>query len=175
MTAGSARTWPAPVGTALGEFYRAHSRHRRICTSLVAAAATPDSPPRALQPLLSDLAADFQRLDVAEQLLFGLLRQRAEPEDDIARVLGILAADYDASRATMCELGAALQSPRGARVERAAIAEMVERLVARKLRTIALENAVVLPIARLRLGVDDLAQLAACLDPQQPAASNTPA
>ncbi len=150
----------------LGYFYAANRRQRRFCAELTAATQAPDVLAPALKALAIDLAEDFQRLEGAEKLLFKLLRRRAEPEDDFSRILGILASDHDTDRALHLELGAALCAYVESTADRVTLATLVERFVARKLRTIALENAVVLPIARLRLKPADLRQLAANLGRQ---------
>lgn len=130
----------------LDELYAAHLRHRQICAALAAGVAAPWEIPA----LVTELADGLLRLDAAERLLFDLLRRRAEPDDDVARVLGILAADHEADRALLVTLGGATT-------------EHILRFAAHKLRTIALENAVVLPFARLRLTCADLRRLAASL------------
>ncbi|MGL4543332.1 MAG: hypothetical protein ACRCUI_12550, partial [Polymorphobacter sp.] len=88
--------------------------------------------------------------------------------DDFARVLGILTNDHEAGRALAVELAAVLRGASAPLDECAELATLVERFVARRLGNIALENAVVLPIARLRLTPADLDQLAASID-QAPA------
>ena len=132
-----------------------HWRHRQYCNALEEAAAMQAVPPGLLRRL-----ADFLRIDMArhvqdeEEDLFPLLRQRAEPEDDIERLLGILSADHDADRAIVRDLRRQLEAAADAGVgpaARSGLAETIGRFVAHKRRHIALENAVALPIARLRL------------------------
>ncbi|MGL4542155.1 MAG: hemerythrin domain-containing protein, partial [Polymorphobacter sp.] len=93
----------------LGHFYAAHRRQRRLCLALAAATQAPHPSARALCALAIELVEDLQCLEAAEKLLFDLLRRRAEPEDDFARVLGILTNDHEAGRALAVELAAVLR------------------------------------------------------------------
>lgn len=171
MMGGAARTGAtlakARPDMPLSYFYAANRRQRRFCAALTAATQAPVVLAPALQALAIELAEDLQCLEGAEKLLFELLRRRAEPEDDISRILGILASDHDADRALQLELGAALRGNVALAADRTTLAALADRFVGRKLRTIALENAIVLPIARLRLKPADLRQLSANLGRQQ--------
>lgn len=177
MTAAAARSAPVLRDAAAGSscdvplsfFYRAHLRHRRLCMALSDASASPV----AVHARAVELVAELQHLSAAENLLFRLLRARAEPEDDITGVLGILEADQDASREAACALAAGPLVP-SAQPGEARLHAAIERLVARQLRAIALENAVVLPIARLRLTDADIAQLADCLNQGRAATDAAP-
>lgn len=155
--ATSASRCDAPIDL----FYAAHLRHRRVCAALAVAAEAPVLPADELCALSIELADDLHQLDCTEQLLFDLLRRRAEPDDDITHVLAALAADHAADRKLLADLATALRSTPQARLAGHALVKQIERFVTRKLRSIALENAVVLPIARLRLTRGDLALLAA--------------
>lgn len=179
MIPAEPRSWAVPLkppaDMPLGHFSAAHRRQRRVCMALTAAATAPAPSMRALYVLATDLAADLLCLEGAEDLLFDLLRHRAEPEDDISRVLGILALDHDADRALATDIAAMLRATSALPGGPAELAKLIDRFVARKLRNIALENAVVLPIARLRLTPADLCQLSAYLDQcPVPTASDQP-
>lgn len=143
----------------LAYLFAEHWRHRQYCRALEEAAGMRAVPPGLLRRLSDFLGADMaMHVRDEEEDLFPLLRQRAEPDDDIDRVLGILSADHDADRAVARDLRQQLQAAAEAGIGPAArpgLAETIGRFVAHKRRHIALENAVVLPIARLRLTEED--------------------
>lgn len=157
---------PAPpelMSDPLAYLFAEHWRHRQFCRALEEVATMHAVPPALLRRL-----ADFLRVDMAlhvrdeEEGLFPMLRARAEPEDDVLRILGILSADHDADRQLARRLRerfeAAAEAGNGPAAE-PDLADLIGRFVAHKRRHIALENAVVLPIARLRLTTADLAAL----------------
>lgn len=140
-----------------------HFRQRQLCREMERLAHEPG--------FLGDLTAevvDFLRHDLAlhvldeEEDLFPLLRRRCLPEDDVERVLGVLSADHrtdlDLARVIRTRLEACLD----ARSPASRDLELKKALVAfaeQERRHVALENAVVLPIARLRLLPSDLETL----------------
>src|SRR5690606_3657521 len=97
-----------------------------------------------------------------EQDLFPLLRRRVLPEDEVETVLGRLSAEHRADAAQGREVRALLEDA----LERQAAPGMdpaarkaLRGFASQELQHLALENAVVLPIARLRLTAKDLAGL----------------
>lgn len=137
-----------------------HGRHRELCDMLVHVATLPIASPARLRRLADALATDTA-LHVADEAedLFPRLRERMEPDDDIARVLGILTADHDAERSAVCDLQLALAAP-AASGEFEDLGTLIDQFVTRKRRHIALVNAVLLPIARLRLTLEDQCAMA---------------
>lgn len=144
-------------------FFLEHERHRQFCRVMETAAAAKVFDPDLLAQLL-----DFMRNELArhivdeEEDLFPLLRRRALPDDHIDEVLHRLAAEHktdaDQGRIAREQLQACLRlrrAPRDLPDARAAL----EAFAAQEMRHLALENAVVLPIARLRLTPTDLRRL----------------
>lgn len=111
--------------------------------------------------LLADALAKDTALHVADEAddLFPRLRKRMEAEDDIARVLGVLTADHDAERAAVRNLQLAIAAA-DAGDGPEDLGMLIDQFVTRKRRHIALVNAVLLPIARLRLTIEDQCAMA---------------
>lgn len=141
-----------------------HFRHRQMCRALEQLAASPNFRGR-------DIAAidDFIRHDLAlhvldeEEDLFPLLRQRCEPEDEIGEVLGVLSAEHTQDEKD----AAAVRGILGQAIEKSMPPAAIEggigalrRLAMQERRHLALENAVVMPIARIRLTAQDREVLA---------------
>lgn len=144
-------------------FAAEHQRHREFCRRLAeAAAATIFDGPE-----IAALAA-FVRHDLArhvleeEEELFPLLRRRARPEDVITEALDRLAAEHGADAASAQVVLAHLDASLEARAPLGASAGARQALMgfaSEELRHLALENAVVLPLARRRLSSGDLRKL----------------
>lgn len=140
-----------------------HYRHRQLC-SLIERVAT------ATAPLRDETAEiiDFLRFELPlhvideEEDLFPLLRRRCLSEDEVDKVLGVLSADHKADIVNAAGLRDLLQQaleagrPPGMEPEHR---RLMLAFAGGERRHIALENAVVLPIARLRLRPDDLRRL----------------
>jgi hemerythrin-like domain-containing protein len=144
-----------------------HWRHRQFCRALSEVAGLSAVAPRLLRKLATFLREDMGlHVEDEEQDLFRLLRAHAEPEDDLDRVLGILSADHDTDRALALAIVAGLEQAAQACTGPAAVdglPDTISRFVTHQMRHLALENAVVLPIARLRLDADACAELASAL------------
>lgn len=98
-----------------------------------------------------------------EQDLFPLLRRRADPEDDIEEVLDKLSGEHahDEALAEMIvsELGRALKaSPQDLPAK---LVEALKQFSHNQKRHLALENAMILPLAKVRLTKKDLEELSA--------------
>lgn len=141
-----------------------HYRHRQLCT-LIERVATASL-------LLRDETAeiiDFLRYELPlhiideEEDLFPLLRRRTQPEDELDKVLGVLSADHKADAVNAANLRDLLEAALRTGVPPGHTPEnrrLMLAFAAGERRHIALENAVILPIARLKLGPDDLRKLA---------------
>ena len=141
-------------------FFAEHYRHRQFCRLLTEVAAAHVFDGERITALV-----EFIRNDLAlhiideEEDLFPLLRRRALPEDEIEDVLGRLSAEHKTD--SMCaqsvrghlENCLARQSAPGMIPE---ARKALQDFASHELRHLALENAVVLPIARLRLSGGDL-------------------
>lgn len=112
---------------------------------------------------------DFLRHDLAlhvideEEDLFPLLRRRALPEDEVEQVLDLLStehrSDMTQAQTLRVHLEACLLDRKAPGLE-PGVRKIMQDFATQALRHLALENAVVLPIARLRLSADDLADMA---------------
>lgn len=147
----------------LAFLFAEHWRQRQFCRALEEVANMPAVPPGLLRRMAAFLAADMAiHVQDEEEDLFPLIRVRAEPEDDLERILGIVGADHDAGRSLSRDLrkrlAEAAENGAGPAAE-PALADSIGRFVAHKRRHIALENAVILPIARLRLTAEDQAAM----------------
>jgi len=140
-----------------------HYRHRQLCRILEHLAAA-----TAFEGGLISTTADFIRYDLAlhvideEEDLFPLLRRRADPDDAIEDVLGRLsgehAKDQDQARLVRGVLDAALAARAGP-AQQAGAAHVLRGFATHQRNHLALENAVVMPLARLRLTPADLAAM----------------
>jgi iron-sulfur cluster repair protein YtfE (RIC family) len=151
----------------LAFLFAEHWRHRQYCRALSEVAQLAAVAPRLLRQMAAFLRVDMGlHVEDEEQDFFPLLRARAEPGDDLDRVLGILSADHDTDRALARAIITGLEEAAKACTGPAAISglpEDIARFVTHQMRHIALENAVVLPIARLRLDAADRDGLAEAL------------
>jgi iron-sulfur cluster repair protein YtfE (RIC family) len=157
------RSPPALLKEPLEFLFAEHYRHRHMCKVLeyLAIASIFDAG-------LIASTDDFIRYDLTlhvideEEDLFPLLRRRCSEEDDIEDVLGRLSADHaldqELARAVRTVLSQSLEG----RLAPSAVTGGPQALVqlARQEKShMALENAVVMPLARRRLTPDDLEAL----------------
>lgn len=147
----------------IGWFFAEHHRHRQFCDLMQRASMATTFDGEVLSWLL-DFVVHELPLHVLdeEQDLFPLMRARARPEDDLNAVLGRLSGEHakDLTRAAAVrqhlELCLRQQTPISRNnVRRRAL----ESFAIQERSHLALENAVVLPIARLRLTERDLLEL----------------
>lgn len=169
---------PELVHEPLNWLFADHYRHRQLCRLLERVGNA--------TVLLRDEAreiVDFLRHDMPlhiideEDDLFPLLRRRCQPADELGALLGALSAehrdDLEQARALASGLERALtdgQAPGRDRDTRRLFTEFALH----DRRHIALENAVVLPIARLRLTAADLRSLSVRLAARRGILLDTP-
>lgn len=154
---------PADFPDPVDWFFAEHYRHRQFCHALTESAAAHVFDGEQLTRLV-----EFLRHDMAlhiideEEDLFPLLRRRAHPEDEIEGVLGLLSGEHKAdgvkAQSVLRLLDDCLARQAAPGLDSSARKAMLE-LAAQELRHLALENAVVLPIARLRLSSRDFDRL----------------
>lgn len=137
-----------------------HLNHRRMCRALEDLAASPDFDGLKITALL-----DFIRFDLTlhvideEEDLFPLLRRRCLPEDEIEEILGRLGREHAEDKALSERARDVLNACLIVRQPPQAIdggAEALATFAHHERRHLALENAVLIPLARLRLGQEDI-------------------
>ena len=139
-----------------------HLRQRNLCTLIEQLADAP-----ALQPGLAERVAGHIAGDLAihgiddEEDLFPLIRRRALPEDRIEEVLGVLSGEHAAqdrlAEALVGDLRAAAAEDRGFP---ARLRIRLRMFASRLRRYLAVENAIILPLAENRLTKADRRGLA---------------
>ncbi len=141
-------------------FFAEHYRQRQLCLLIDEIARRTVFEASAIQRVVAFLRSDLPLHVIDEEEdLFPLLRRRALPEDELEDALGILSADHKADMTKAAEVRALLQKCLEENVAPAMVSDgrrILSEFAAQERRHLALENAVVLPIARLRLSPEDL-------------------
>lgn len=144
-------------------FLAEHQRHRQFCRLLNALAVAEAFDEAQVTAALDFFAHDVpQHFADEEETLFPALRAHALPEDEIAAVLDRLHAEHEADADRVRQLSQALQVCLARRQPPSTnedVKQALQHLARSELHHLALENAVVLPIARLRLAAPDLAAM----------------
>jgi iron-sulfur cluster repair protein YtfE (RIC family) len=136
-----------------------HYRHRQMCRALEQLSVHPVFDGSALTEVEAFIGRDLAlHVRDEEEDLFPLLRRRCAPEDEIDAILGVLSEEHAADERLAASAREALKKAmvRGVpipMVEGGALA--LQHLAEQERRHLALENAVVMPIARLRLTAVD--------------------
>lgn len=162
----SPRIEPLPadlVHEPLNWLFAEHYRHRQLCRLIERVGTAPFLLVEEAREILAFLRHDMPLHVIDEEDdLFPLLRRRCQPADELDAVLGGLAAehrdDLEHARALIAVLERSLidgQAPGQDLETRRLFTDFAQH----ERRHIALENAVVLPIARLRLTAADLRSL----------------
>ncbi len=159
--ARGARPAPPAIDAAdcpIETLYEEHFQQRQMAADMEVLAETPAPRPELARRILNNLgdALPHHRIDEDESL-FPRLRRRAEPEDGIGTMLDRLQAEHvelhamaEALKpALACMADGALPAPE----DRAAL----RRFAQAERRHLITENALVLPLARLRLTAADKA------------------
>lgn len=140
-----------------------HDLQRQICERLRAVAHAGFLGAEDARTLSCHLRVHLPRHHRDEdEALFPLLRERALPEDGLDEVLEQLHRDHDYSSRVANEfmpIFAPLSAGETRTIDLETSAKIL-RFVGRELRHLAIENAVVLVIAQVRLSKADLAQIA---------------
>lgn len=137
-----------------------HYRHRQLCALIEGIGSATVLPTDQIEQVIAFLQRDMALHVIDEEDdLFPLLRRRCDPEDNLGQTLGILSAEHSRdlheARRLIDRLHQALQSERPLGNDPAARRQLLD-FANHERRHIALENAIVLPIARLRLSRLDL-------------------
>lgn len=136
-------------------FFAEHHRHRQVCRKLTELAKMNVLDVELTQEILHFLKIELpQHMRDEEEGLFPILRRRCKPEDRLERTLGQLSpqsgADTDITMELVLVLENTLKTKQGLGASETA-KYIVQRFCQLHQNHIALENAVVLPIARSRL------------------------
>lgn len=139
-----------------------HDRHRRACEMLRRIAKCHSVVKSDVAALKSFLAEDVTRHhDDEDEVLFPALRKRALPEDELDPVLLRLEQDHRDSYPLLQDILGFLDTVAegvGSTVT-PSVAAVLLRYAAREIRHLAIENAVVMAIAEVRLARADLAAM----------------
>jgi len=157
----------APPSSQLAEpldyIFAEHFRQRVLCNVLDEIADQ-----ERLDRQMTEAVLRFLRVDFAphildeEQDLFPMLRRRAEPDDRIDDVIGQLNQEHAADRldAKLITEGLAKAlAGKAATGVASSLAKLLHRFAENERNHLTLENAIVLPLARIRLTADDLRNL----------------
>lgn len=151
--------------------YEEHFNQRQLCADmeLLATATQPrsDLARRILINLCSDLPLHF---DDEAQGLFLRLRARALPEDDMDKTLSQLEREHEIAQAAFALLVPSLACMADGSLPAPEDQDALRRLAASVRHHLIVENAIVLPLARLRLTRADKSALMAeiCARRRQP-------
>lgn len=137
-----------------------HFRQRILCWMIDRIADGSACDEKCIAAVLRFLREDFGLHVIDEEEdLFPLLRRRAEPQDRLNDVLGELSEEHAADRLDATAIVEGLSHARpGKRLTRA-LRDVLHRFAANERRHLIVENAIVLPMARVRLTIDDLRNL----------------
>lgn len=139
-----------------------HLREREICAELDRIATSDDILIADVERSLSFLREELPlHLADEEEDLFPLMRLRCPPEDEIDKALRRLLADHRHADEQTGGIVAILTRLWGDEAHRLTAAEQGELIdyAAHARRHLILENAIILPLARVRLTSDDLETL----------------
>lgn len=136
-----------------------HLREREVCAALDRIATAPQPSAQDVASALAFLGKELPlHLSDEEEDLFPLMRRCCLPEDEIGRMINRLVQDHHHASVDTPEVISLLEGLGSAEVteqER----QLLRRYSSYARRHLILENAVVLPIARLRLSESDLESL----------------
>ena len=139
-----------------------HGGQRALCSLMEDLAGTAGLDRDIAHAILRYLGQDFSRhVRDEENDLFPLLRDRCLPEDGIEAVLGRLNAEHKDEHELAGDVAAQLTDllARGAPALDPALRDRLFQYARSLRRHLALENSIILPLARTRLTPEDLAAL----------------
>jgi len=150
----------AQLASPLDYVFAEHFRQRTLCWVIDRIADAEERDEECIGAVLRFLREEFGAhvLDEEEDL-FPLLRRRAEPDDRIEEVLGELSQEHAADKLDAEAIVEGLFAATGRRRFTKAFRGLLHRFAANERRHLIVENAIVLPLARVRLTIDDLRNL----------------
>ncbi|MAS03303.1 MAG: hypothetical protein CL534_01145 [Ahrensia sp.] len=150
----------AQLATPLDYVFSEHFRQRTLCWMIDRIADAESRDEECIAAVLRFLREDFgPHVIDEEEDLFPLLRRRAEPEDRIEEVLGELSQEHAADKLDAEVIVEGLSDKTGRKRFTNAFQGLLHRFAANERRHLIVENAIVLPLARVRLTIDDLRNL----------------
>jgi hemerythrin-like domain-containing protein len=153
----------ALVASPIEWFVAHHQRCRQVCRLVEELAGDPDFDEPALRLVLAYLRDESpQHLADEEQQLFPALQQCCTADDDVDPVLVQLIAEHRSDLKVAQRVAEHLEACVANRAAPALLPEsrdLLQAFAAHERGHLALENAVVLPFARLRLSEDDLSAM----------------
>ena len=139
--------------------FAAHARQRAVCASLRKFARQGFAERGEADMVAAFLTQDrvLHQIDEDEEL-FPAVRRRAAPSDNLGVVLARLSDDHRRSQATIDMIVSVLCKNPARETQRLSVAEceLLESFATMENRHLAIENSVVLSIARIRLSPGDL-------------------
>lgn len=151
--------------------YEEHFNQRQLCADMELLAAATQPRAELARRILVNLCRDLpMHFDDEEKALFPRLRARALPEDELDKTLNRLAREHEIAEAAFALLVPALACMADGALPAPEDRDALCRLAASERRHLIVENAILLPLARLRLTEADKAALMAemCARRQQP-------
>jgi iron-sulfur cluster repair protein YtfE (RIC family) len=148
------------LASPLDYIFAEHFRHRTLCWMIDRIADEKERDEECIAAVLRFLREDFgPHVIDEEEDLFPLLRRRAEPEDRIDEVLGALSQEHAADKLDANAILEDLDEAKAGKRFTKAFRALLHRFAVNERRHLIVENAIVLPLARVRLTVDDLRNL----------------
>jgi hemerythrin-like domain-containing protein len=142
--------------------YEEHFNQRQLCADMELLAATTHARPELARWILVNLCRDLPtHFDDEEKGLFPRLRARALPEDELDKTLNRLAREHEIAEAAFALLVPALACMADGALPAPEDRDALCRLAASERRHLIVENAILLPLARLRLTDQDKSALMA--------------
>lgn len=151
---------PKLFSTPIEYLFAEHFRQRTLCRMIneIASAQACDS--ECAAAVLRFLDNDFEaHISDEEEDLFPLLRRRAEPEDRIDDIIDELCRDHIVDRKDGKAVAAGLRKLDEKSGTSSALRRLLRRFAANERRHLIVENAIVLPLARVRLTPSDHIEL----------------
>lgn len=142
----------------LDYIFAEHFRQRVLCNvlELIANGGRPDRRlvAASIKFLLNDFAPHIQD---EEKDLFPMLRRRAQPDDRVGELIDQLSQEHAADEIDVQDIVNGLQALLRRTVKiQASFSSLLKRFVANERHHLTVENAIILPLARLRLTREDL-------------------
>jgi len=148
------------LASPLDYIFAEHFRQRTLCWMIDRIADDRERDAECIAAVMRFLSEDFgPHVIDEEEDLFPLLRRRAEPEDRINVVLGDLSQEHAADKLDADAIAEGLSQVVAGKHFTKALRGLLHRFAANERRHLIVENAIVLPLARIRLTVDDLRNL----------------